>query len=80
MRVRIFVSLKNEVLDPPGKALEQSLHSLGYAEVRNVRVGKFVELELESASREAAEAQIRDMCSKLLSNPVIENYRYEIED
>ena len=79
MRVRIFVSLKNEVLDPQGKALEQSLHSLGYAEVRNVRVGKFVELELESVSREAAEAQIRDMCGKLLSNPVIEDYKLEIE-
>lgn len=80
MRIRIFLSLKTEVLDPQGKALEQSLHSLGYAEVQNVRVGKFVELDLTAESRAAAEARIRDMCSRLLSNPVIENFRYEIED
>ena len=79
MRVKIFVSLKNGVLDPQGKAVEQSLHTLGYKEVHDVRVGKFVELNLQVGSREAAEARIREMCDRLLANPVIENFHYEIE-
>jgi phosphoribosylformylglycinamidine synthase len=80
MRVKIFVSLKNGVLDPQGKAVEQSLHTLGYKEVQDVRVGKFVELNLHAGSREAAEDRIREMCDKLLANPVIENFRYEISE
>ena len=79
MRVKIFVSLKNGVLDPQGKAVEQSLHTLGYKEVHDVRVGKFVELNLEAGSRDAAQARIREMCDRLLANPVIENFHYEIE-
>jgi phosphoribosylformylglycinamidine synthase subunit PurS len=79
MRVKIFVSLKKGVLDPQGKAVERSLHSLGYQEVQDVRVGKFVELNLQAGSREAAEDRIREMCDRLLANPVIENFHYEIE-
>lgn len=79
MRVKIFVSLKNGVLDPQGKAVEQSLHTLGYKEVQDVRMGKFVELNLQVDSREAAEGRIREMCDRLLANPVIENFHYEIE-
>jgi phosphoribosylformylglycinamidine synthase PurS subunit len=79
MRVKIFVSLKNGVLDPQGNAVERSLHSLGYKEVQDVRVGKFVELNLQAGSREAAEGRIREMCDRLLVNPVIENFHYEIE-
>jgi phosphoribosylformylglycinamidine synthase subunit PurS len=79
MRVKIFVSLKNGVLDPQGKAVERSLHSLGYQEVQDVRVGKFVELNLQAGSREVAEDRIREMCDRLLANPVIENFHYEIE-
>ena len=80
MRVRVFVSLKNGVLDPQGKAIERSLHALGYGEVGDVRMGKYLELEVEAASREAAESRIREMCERLLSNPVIEDYRFEIEE
>ena len=80
MRVKIFVSLKNGVLDPQGKAVEQSLHTLGYKEVQDVRVGKFVELNLQASSREAGEGRIREMCDKLLANPVIENFHYEISE
>jgi phosphoribosylformylglycinamidine synthase len=78
MRVKIFVSLKPGVLDPQGKAIERSLHTLGYSEVQNVRMGKYLELDIEAASREAAEIRIREMCDKLLANPVIEDYRFEI--
>jgi phosphoribosylformylglycinamidine synthase subunit PurS len=79
MRVKIFVSLRNGVLDPQGKAIERSLHMLGYGEVQDVRMGKYLELKVETASREAAESRIREMCDKLLANPVIEDYRFEIE-
>jgi phosphoribosylformylglycinamidine synthase subunit PurS len=78
MRVKIFVSLRNGVLDPQGKAIERSLHTLGYGEVQDVRMGKYLELKVEAASREAAESRIREMCDKLLANPVIEDYRFEI--
>jgi phosphoribosylformylglycinamidine synthase subunit PurS len=80
MRVKIFVSLRSGVLDPQGKAIERSLHTLGYREVQDVRTGKYLELQVEAASREAAEPRIREMCDKLLANPVIEDYRFEIED
>jgi phosphoribosylformylglycinamidine synthase subunit PurS len=79
MRVKIFVSLKRGVLDPQGKAIERSLHTLGYAEVRDVRAGKYLELEVDASSAEGAAIRIREMCDKLLANPVIEDYRFEIE-
>jgi phosphoribosylformylglycinamidine synthase len=80
MRVKIFVSLKQGVLDPQGKAIEHSLHALGYPEVRDVRMGKYLEIDVEAASRTAAETRVREMCDKLLANPVIEDYRYEISE
>jgi len=78
MRVKIFVSLKHGVLDPQGKAIERSLHTLGYVEVQDVRVGKHLELNINASSRDAAEVRIREMCDKLLANTVIEDYRFEI--
>ena len=80
MRVKIFVSLKNGVLDPQGKAIERSLNTLGYEEVLDVRVGKYLELNIDAPSRAAAELRIRAMCDKLLANPVIEDYRFEIQE
>ena len=80
MRVKIFVSLKIGVLDPQGKAIERSLHTLGYREVNDVRVGKYLEVNLDAPSRAAAELRIREMCDKLLANTVIEDYRFEIQE
>ncbi len=80
MRVKIFVSLKEGVLDPQGKAVERSLHTLGYREVQDVRMGKYLEVHLNASSRKAAESRIREMCERLLSNPVIEDYRFEIQE
>ena len=80
MRVKVFVSLKSGVLDPQGKAIERSLHTLGYPEVRDVRMGKYLELVIEAESRAGAEARMREMCDKLLANPVIEDYRFEIQE
>lgn len=79
MRVKIFVSLKRGVLDPQGKAIERSLHTLGYPEVQDVRTGKYLELDIDAASGATAEIRIREICDKLLANPVIEDYRFEIE-
>jgi phosphoribosylformylglycinamidine synthase len=78
MRVKIFVSLKSGVLDPQGKAIERSLHTLGFGEVQNVRVGKYLELDVDAPSPAAVEVRIREFCDKLLANPVIEDYRFEI--
>lgn len=78
MRVKIFISFKHGVLDPQGKAIEQSLHTLGYKEVQDVRLGKFVEFKVDADSAETVEPRVREMCDKLLANPVIENYRFEL--
>ncbi len=80
MKANIFVTLKREVLDPQGNAVRRSLASLGFDEVKSARVGKLIELELQGADRATAEAHIRSMCEKLLANPVIEDFRYEIVD
>lgn len=80
MRVKIFVSLKESVLDPQGLAVQRSLHSLGFQEVQEVRMGKYIELSVNLHSRPEAEARIHEMCARLLANPVIEDYRFEISD
>ncbi|MCL4874083.1 phosphoribosylformylglycinamidine synthase subunit PurS [bacterium] len=79
MRAKVYVTLKKGVLDPQGKAVMGALGSMGFDEVKDVRVGKFMEVELDGASPEAAEKRLREMCEKLLANTVIENYRIELE-
>ena len=74
MKVRVFVSLKNGVLDPQGKAIHHALSGLGFAGVNDVRAGKIFELEVADDTSDAA---IDEMCRKLLANTVIENYRIE---
>ena len=79
MIARVFVTLKPGVLDPAGKAVQEGLHSLGYAEVSEVRLGKYLELTLQAADRAAARARVEEMCRKLLASTVVENYQVEIE-
>ncbi|HBG47297.1 MAG TPA: phosphoribosylformylglycinamidine synthase [Deltaproteobacteria bacterium] len=79
MRAKVYVTLKKGVLDPQGKAVMGALKSMEFGEVKDVRVGKFMELELDGASREAEEKRLKEMCERLLANTVIENYRIEIE-
>ncbi|MDY7032908.1 MAG: phosphoribosylformylglycinamidine synthase subunit PurS [Thermodesulfobacteriota bacterium] len=78
MLAKIYVTLKNGVLDPQGKAVQHSLESLGYREVKDVRLGKYMEVQIDSMNRDEAQARVSEMCEKLLSNPVIEDYRFEI--
>lgn len=77
-KVQVYVTLKEGVLDPQGKAVQQSLASLSYEEVQEVRVGKYIELFIEQS--EDLEARIDQMCNQLLANPVIEDYRYKVEE
>ncbi len=74
MKVRVFVTLKNGVLDPQGKAIHHALEGLGFAGVNDVRQGKLIELDVADDTSDAA---LEDMCRKLLANTVIENYRVE---
>ncbi|NNU85007.1 phosphoribosylformylglycinamidine synthase subunit PurS [Geobacillus sp. BMUD] len=78
-KVKVYVTLRESVLDPQGTAVKGALHSLSYTEVKDVRIGKFMELVIEKSDRDLDE-MVREMCEKLLSNPVIEDYRYEIEE
>jgi phosphoribosylformylglycinamidine synthase len=78
MKANVYVTLKREVLDPQGDAVRRALSTLGFSDVRDVRVGKLIELEVEGADRAAAEQELRAMCEKLLANPVIEDFRFEI--
>jgi len=79
VRARVFVTLKRSVLDPQGKAIQGALETLGYPEVESVRVGKVIEVTLKEGDQAAARARLEEMCRKLLANPVIEDYRVEIE-
>jgi len=80
MKARVTVTLKNGVLDPQGKAIANALAALGIEGVDDVRQGKFIEVELADTDPERARAAVERMCKELLANPVIENYRYELEE
>ena len=80
-QVKVVVTLKPSLLDAQGRVVQDALHSMGYANVAQVRIGKYMELELEAeetGDSVAMESQIKEMCNRLLANPVIENYRYEV--
>lgn len=79
MRATVYVSLKPGVLDPQGKAVHRSLSTLGFEEVSGVRIGRAITLDLEGTDRDAARTRLEEMCGKLLANPVIEDYRIELE-
>lgn len=78
MRAKVHVFLKPGVLDVQGKAVENALHGLGWAGVDGVRVGKTIEFDLKAANQAEAEAEVKQMCEKLLANTVIESYRVEV--
>ena len=76
---RVFVTLKESVLDPQGQAVQQTLHSLGHPDIEGVRIGKLVEMNLAADDEGAARRQVEDYCEQLLVNPVIETYSFELE-
>ena len=78
MKAKVYVTLKRSVLDPQGKAVQHALSTMGFSEVKDVRMGKYIELELGSIDKAQAENKIKTMCEKLLANTVIEEFRYEL--
>ncbi len=76
---RVYVSLKPTVNDPQGLTIADGLRSLGFDSVAAVRAGKYIEVRLEASSSDAARAQVDAMCDRLLANPVIETYHFDVE-
>ena len=79
MKAYVYVSLKKTVLDPQGKTIHGALKKMGYKGIDDVRQGKYFEIELESTSREEAQAEVERIAKEVLTNPVIEEYRYTLE-
>src|SRR5581483_9673122 len=79
MKARVFITLKNGVLDPQGKAIGHALNGLGFASVGDVRQGKVIDLDLSETDAAKAKASLKDMCDKLLANTVIEKYEIELK-
>ncbi len=78
MKVSVYVTPKAGVLDPQGQAVQGALRSLGYSEVADAKIGRYITLELEPGAADV-EARVREMCEKLLANPIIEEYSFEVE-
>ena len=79
IKAKVYVTLKESILDPQGTAVKKALHSLQYSNVNEVRVGKYIELQIDSDNQSETDTKVREMCDKLLSNNVIENYSFELE-
>ena len=79
MLAKIYITLKKDVLDPQGSVIANSLKSLGFNNIEDVRQGKYIEIKLASENEESANKQINEMCEKLLANLVIEDYKVEID-
>ncbi len=79
MRVKVFVTPRKGILDPQGRAVEHALKSLGFDGVSGVHVGRYIVLDVEARSPDEASAAVRRMCDQLLANPLIEDYRFEVE-
>lgn len=78
-KVKVYVTLKESILDPQGSAVQGSLSKMGYNEVEEVRIGKFIEIQVGETTRDL-DTVVKEMCEKLLVNTVIESYRYEVEE
>jgi phosphoribosylformylglycinamidine synthase PurS subunit len=77
-RVKVYVTLKPSLLDAQGRVVQNALQSLGYHNVEQVRIGKYIEIQMEG-NEANMDRQVKEMCERLLANPVIEDYRYEVE-
>ena len=78
-QAQVYVTLRPSVLDPAGTAVRSGLEHMGYDNVTQLRIGKYIEVSLSAESEEAARSQLDRMCDQLLANPVIENYRIELQ-
>ncbi len=79
-KARVVITLKKTIMDAQGQTVEKALHNLGYQGVQNVRIGKYVEMEVNGAPKEQVTTQVDKMCRELLSNPIVEDFSVEIEE
>jgi phosphoribosylformylglycinamidine synthase subunit PurS len=79
MKVKMYVSYKDGILDPAGTAAAAALQSLGYTNTSKVSIGKYITFDIDATSKDKAEVQIKEMANKLLTNPIIEKYTFSIE-
>jgi len=79
-KAEIYINLKKTVVDPQGTTIKHALESMGYRHLKEVRIGKMVTLTLKTEDKKKAEAEIQEMCKKLLANPIIEDYTYKLEE
>jgi phosphoribosylformylglycinamidine synthase len=79
MKAKVYVTLKSGVLDPQGQAVGRTLGKLGYEGVKSVRIGKYVEIDLEGDDPKSAKEEVTKMCNELIANTVMENFRVEID-
>ena len=77
-QVKVIVKLKPSLLDAQGRVVMDALHSMGYGSVSEVRIGKYMELEIDTPDGADLDTQVKEMCDRLLANPVIENYKFEV--
>jgi phosphoribosylformylglycinamidine synthase PurS subunit len=76
---KVYVTLKPTVNDPQGLTIKGALHTLGFKAVEDVRAGKYIEIKIQETNHDKAKSEVQEMCKKLLANPVIENFRFELE-
>jgi phosphoribosylformylglycinamidine synthase len=79
-QAKIYITLRKSVLDPQGSAVTKSLHAMGYENVAEVRVGRYLVVDIDAVEQTVAEAQVHEMCKKLLANPVIEDYTFTLAE
>ena len=79
MRIKVFVTPRQGILDPQGRAVEAALANLGFTGVSDVHLGRYIVLALDASSKAVAEETVHKMCEQLLANPMIEDYRFEVE-
>ncbi|MBN1689650.1 MAG: phosphoribosylformylglycinamidine synthase subunit PurS [Dehalococcoidia bacterium] len=77
---KVYITLKPTVNDPQGLTIKGALHNLGFNDVEEVRAGKYIEIKVAAKDLEKARSELQDMCKKLLANPVIENFRFDLEE
>jgi phosphoribosylformylglycinamidine synthase PurS subunit len=79
-RAKILITLRKSILDPQGKAIHHALESLGLSNIREIRMGKYLEMMIDSSTAEEARKTTQEACTKLLANPVMEDFNYTIEE
>jgi phosphoribosylformylglycinamidine synthase len=78
-KAKIYITLKKTIMDAQGQTVQRGLHNLGYTEVQNLRIGKYLEMELDGGDPAKLKTRVEEMCAKLLANPIVEDSRVEIE-